>query len=65
MITIKTENKTITFEGFELAELNAILDREEKRLTKARLENLRNDGIYNYTSRELKKIERIKQRLSK
>lgn len=61
---IKTENKTITFESFELAELNAILDREEKRLTKARLENLRNDSIYNYTSKELERIERIKQRLN-
>ena len=61
---IKTENKTITFEGFELAELNAILEREEKRLTNIRLENLRNDTIYNYTSKELERIERIKKRLT-
>ena len=62
---IKTERKTVTFEGFELAELNAILDREEKRLTNIRLENLNNDSIYKYTSRELDRIERIKQRINK
>lgn len=61
---IKTETKTITFEGFELAELSAILEREEKRLTNIRLENLRNDTIYNYTSKELERIERIKKRLT-
>lgn len=62
---IKTERKTVTFEGFELAELNAILDREEKRLTNIRLENLNNDSIYKYTSRELDRIERIRQRVNK
>lgn len=62
---IKTETKTVNFKGFELAELNAILEREEKRLTKIRLENLRNDSIYNYTSKELERIERIKKILIK
>lgn len=61
---IKTERKTVTFEGFELAELNVILDREEKRLTNIRLENLNNDSIYKYTSRELDRIERIRQRIN-
>ena len=62
---IKTERKTVTFEGLELAELNAILEGEEKRLTNIRLENLNNDSIYKYTSRELDRIERIKQRINK
>lgn len=61
----KTERKTVTFEGFELAELNAILDREEKRLTNIRLENLNNDSIYKYTSREIERIERIRHRINK
>ena len=62
---IETEKKTVAFEGFELAELNAILDREEKRLTEIRLENLNNDSIYKYTSREIERIERIRQRINK
>lgn len=61
---IKTERKTVTFEGFELAELNAILDREEKRLTNIRLENINNDSIYEYTNREIERIERIRQRIN-
>ena len=61
---IKTERKTVTFEGFELAELNAILDREEKTLTNIRLKNLNNDSIYKYTSKELDRIERIRQRIN-
>ena len=62
---IEMEKKTVAFEGFELAELNAILDREEKRLTEMRLENLNNDSIYKYTSREIERIERIRQRINK
>ena len=56
--------KTITFKDSELMEFNAILEREEKRLTKIRLENLQNDSIYNYTSRELNRIERLKNILN-
>lgn len=62
---IKTKRKTVTFEGFELAELNVILDREEKRLTNIRLENLNNDSIYAYTNREIERIERIRQKVNK
>lgn len=69
MMIKKVKNRrwtyTVTFEGFELAELDAILDREEKRLTKIRLENLHTDSFYKYTSRELDIIERIRQKISK
>ena len=56
--------KTITFKDSELIEFNAILEREEKRLTEIRLENIQNDNIYNYTSRELDRIEKLKNKLN-
>ena len=64
IISIHTETKTVAFKDFELAELNIILDREEKRLTAMRLENLRNDSLYRYASKELEKIERIQRILN-